>query len=98
MCFLDSASLVSLTAGISRRGFLSTGVAAGVAAAATDWGRSVLLPGVAEGAETPGRSGGPGGAGGNFKEFGTDGWDVGFRGKSIICDPRVSRVCSVFLA
>jgi L-ascorbate metabolism protein UlaG (beta-lactamase superfamily) len=97
MCFLDPASLSSVTAGVSRRGFLSTGVVAGVAAATTDWGRSLLLPGVAEGAETPGRSGGPGGSGVNFKWFGTDGWEISFGSKTILFDPWFSRFDSGFL-
>src|SRR2546430_3384485 len=63
MCFIDSASLSSLAEGVSRRRFLGAGLVAGLTAAAMDWGTSLVLPGVAEGAETPGASGGPGSAG-----------------------------------
>src|SRR5436189_256869 len=63
MCFIDSASLSSLAEGVSRRRFLGAGLVAGLTAAAIDWGTSLVLPGVAEGAETPGASGGPRAAG-----------------------------------
>jgi hypothetical protein len=49
MCFLDTTSLRLAADDVSRRRFLGAGVAMGVAAAATDWGKA-LLPGVAEGA------------------------------------------------
>ena len=62
MCFID-------TDGMTRRGFLGGGLAAGAAAAASV-GRSLLLPGMAEGAEEPGASGGPGTSGVRFKWFG----------------------------
>jgi L-ascorbate metabolism protein UlaG (beta-lactamase superfamily) len=95
MCFVDSASVQALA--ISRRGFVGTGLAAGVAAT-RDWGRS-LLPGVAEGAETPARGSGPGGAGVSFKWFGTDGWEISFGNKVILFDPWLSRgVQTGFLA
>jgi hypothetical protein len=47
MCFVDSESL---TLQVSRRGLLGAGLVTGVALAASA-GRSLLLPGVAEGAE-----------------------------------------------
>jgi L-ascorbate metabolism protein UlaG (beta-lactamase superfamily) len=96
MCFVDSAYSASL-ADISRRRFLGAGLAAGMAAAAADWGQSLLLPGVAEGAETPGRSGGPGSAGVNLKWFGTDGWEITFGSRTILFDPWFSRFDSGFL-
>ncbi len=96
MCFIDSASLSSLAEGVSRRRFLGAGLVAGLAAAAMDWGPSLVLPGVAEGAETPGASGGPGSAGVSFKWFGTDGWEITFGNKTILFDPWFSRFDSGF--
>src|SRR5262245_47655599 len=96
MCFLDPASLRSVADDVSRRRFLGAGVAAGLAAAATDWSKA-LLPGVAEGAQTSGASGGPGTAGVNFKWFGTDGWEISFGNKTILFDPWFSRFDSGFL-
>ena len=49
----------------SRRGFLATGMVAGIATATASLGRSLLAPGAAEGAETSPRGGGPGNAGVN---------------------------------
>ena len=97
MCFIEPASLSTLAEGVSRRRFLGVGLAAGLTAAAMDWGTSLLLPGVAEGAETPGRSGGAGSAGVNFKWFGTDGWEITFGNKTILFDPWFSRFDSGFL-
>jgi Beta-lactamase superfamily domain len=89
MCFID-------TTGMTRRGFLGGGLAAGAAMAA-GVGRSLLLPGVAEGAETPGASGGPGAAGVRFKWFGTNGWEISFGNKTILIDPWLNRFESGFL-
>jgi L-ascorbate metabolism protein UlaG (beta-lactamase superfamily) len=97
MCFVDPASLSAFAQNVSRRDFIGAGLAAGIAAAVTDWGTSLLLPGVAEGAETPGKSGGPGSAGVNFKWFGTDGWEISFGNKTILFDPWFSRFDSGFL-
>ena len=72
------------------------GLVAGLTAAAMDWGTSLVLPGVAEGAETPGASGGPGSAGVSFKWFGTDGWEITFGNKTILFDPWFSRFDSGF--
>src|SRR5438132_14307821 len=91
MCFIDSGSLSSLAEGVSRRRFLGAGLVAGLTAATMDWGTSLVLPGVAEGAETPGASGGPGSAGVSFMWFGTDGCDITFRHKTILFDPWFSR-------
>src|SRR5438132_749117 len=63
MCFIDSASLSSLAEGVWRRRFFGAGLVAGLTAAAMGWGASLVLPGVAEGAETTAASGGPGTAG-----------------------------------
>ena len=79
MCFID-------TNGMSRRGFLAGGLAAGTAAAA-GLGRSLGLPGVAEGAEAAPTGGGPGTAGVSFKWFGTNGWEITFGSKTILIDP-----------
>lgn len=98
MCFFDTSSLSFESGGLSRRQFLGTGLAAGVAGAALDWGKSLVLPGVAEGAETAPKSGGPGSAGVNFKWFGTDGWEITFGGKTILLDPWFSRFDTGFFA
>jgi L-ascorbate metabolism protein UlaG (beta-lactamase superfamily) len=95
MCFVDSESL--RLAQLSRRGLLGAGLLAGAALAA-DAGRSLLLPGVAEGAETAPRGGGPGAAGVNFKWFGTNGWEISFGGKTILIDPWFNRFESGFLS
>src|SRR3989442_9041284 len=91
MCFIDSGSLSSLAEGVSRRRFLGAGLVAGLTAATMDWGTSLVLPGVAEGAETPGASGGPGSAGVSFKWFGTDGWENTLGNKTILFYPWVRR-------
>src|SRR2546422_11727386 len=91
MCFIDSASLSSLAESVSRRRFLGAGLVAGLTAAAMDWGTSLVLPGVAEGAETPGASGGPGSAGVSFQWVGTDGWEITFGHKTSLFYPRFSR-------
>jgi L-ascorbate metabolism protein UlaG (beta-lactamase superfamily) len=96
MCFLDPASLRPALDDVSRRRFLGTGMAMGLAAAATGWGNA-LLPGVAEGAQMPGPSGGAGTAGVNFKWFGTDGWEISFGNKTVLFDPWFSRFDSGFL-
>jgi len=88
MCFVDAEW--------SRRGFLAGSVAAGVAAAA-NLGRSLLAPGVVEGAEPSPRGGGPGTAGVNFKWFGTNGWEITFGNKTILTDPWFNRFESGFL-
>jgi L-ascorbate metabolism protein UlaG (beta-lactamase superfamily) len=51
MCFVDPEWAATAFRGLSRRHFLGTGLAAGLTAAAMDWGKSFLLPGLAEGAE-----------------------------------------------
>src|SRR5436309_1577330 len=96
MCFVDPSWVTSESRGVSRRQFLGTGLAAGLAAAALDSGRSLLLPGLAEGAEAP-KGGGPGTAGVNFKWLGTDGWEITFASKAILFDPWLSRFDSGFL-
>ena len=97
MCFFDPRTLHSTEGGVSRRQFLGAGMAAGLAASALSAGRSLLLPGVAEGAETPPAGGGPGTSGVNFKWFGTNGWEISFGGKTILFDPWFSRFDSGFL-
>jgi L-ascorbate metabolism protein UlaG (beta-lactamase superfamily) len=92
MCFVDPPWVTFESQGVSRRQFLGTGLAA----AALDSGRSLLLPGLAEGAEAP-KGGGPGTAGVNFKWLGTDGWEITFANKAILFDPWLSRFDSGFL-
>ena len=89
MCFVDSEW--------SRRGFLANGMVAGVAMATASLGRSLLVPGAAEGAETSPRGGGPGAAGVSFKWFGTNGWEITFGNKIILIDPWFNRFESGFL-
>ncbi len=97
MCFVDPVWAHFVSRGVSRRQFLGTGLAAGLAASAVDWGKSLLLPGLAEGAEEAPKSGGPGSAGVNFKWFGTDGWEITFGNKTILMDPWFSRYdCGFF--
>ena len=97
MCFFDPRTLHSTEGGVSRRHFLGAGMAAGLAASALSAGRSLLLPGVAEGAETPPAGGGPGTSGVNFKWFGTNGWEITFGNKTILMDPWFSRYdCGFF--
>src|SRR6266540_3297378 len=89
MCFVDSEW--------SRRDFLANGMVAGVAMATASLGRSLFVPGAAEGAETSPRGGGPGAAGVNFKWFGTNGWEITFGNKTILIDPWFNRFESGFL-
>ena len=98
MCFFDTSSLSHVPGGVSRRQFISGGLAAGVAGTALGFGKSLLLPGVAEGAEPAPKSGGPGSAGVNFKWFGTDGWEITFGNKTILLDPWFSRFDTGFFA
>jgi len=98
MCFIDPNWAASQSEEVSRRRFLGTGLVAGVTAAAADWGKALLLPGLAAGAETPARSGGPGTSGVNFKWFGTDGWEITFGNKTILVDPWFSRFDTGFFA
>jgi len=98
MCFFDTSSLPAGSAGISRRQLLGGGVAAGIAGAALGWGKSLLLPGVAEGAEAATKGGGPGSAGVNFKWLGTNGWEITFGNKTILMDPWFGRFDTGFFA
>lgn len=86
MCVADL-----LESSVSRRHFLGASLATGLAVSAVDWSRSLLLPAVAEGAETPPRNGGPGSSGVNFKWLGTDAWEITLGNKTILLDPWVSR-------
>jgi hypothetical protein len=63
MCIVDSSLLVS------RRSLFGSALAAGVVLGATDLGKSLFFPGVAEGAEQPAKNGGPGTSGVSFKWF-----------------------------
>lgn len=96
MCFVDSRWAVEQALDVSRRTFLGTGLAAGAVAAAT-WGKSVLMPGIAEGAELA-AGGGPGAAGVNFRWFGTNGWEISFGNKTILMDPWFGRFDTGFFA
>ncbi len=98
MCFVDPNWFDTQSGGLSRRQFLGTGLGVGLAAATVDWGKSLLLPGLAEGAEAPSKSGGPGSSGVNFTWFGTDGWEITFGNKTILFDPWFSRFDTGFLA
>ncbi len=99
MCFFDPKGLqYGDKTVVSRRGFLGAGLAAGLAGSSIDWAKSLVLPGLAEGAETAPKSGGPGTAGVNFKWFGTDGWEITFGNKTILLDPWFSRFDTGFFA
>jgi L-ascorbate metabolism protein UlaG (beta-lactamase superfamily) len=91
MCWVDLSWLRGESHHLSRRGFLGAGLTAGLAATTMDLGRSLLFPGIAEGAETPAKGGGPGAAGVNFTWFGTNGWEISFGNKIILFDPWFSR-------
>lgn len=98
MCFGDTSWLNDQSSGLSRRHLLGTGLAAGLAATAVDWGKSLLLPGLAEGAEAAPKGGGPGGSGVNFTWFGTNGWEITFGNKTILMDPWFGRFDTGFFA
>jgi L-ascorbate metabolism protein UlaG (beta-lactamase superfamily) len=98
MCFVDPEWVAAAFRGLSRRHFLGTGLTAGLTAAATDWGQSFLLPGLADGAEPSPKGGGPGSSGVHFKWFGTDGWEISFGNKVILLDPWLSRIDTGFFA
>jgi L-ascorbate metabolism protein UlaG (beta-lactamase superfamily) len=91
MCFVDPSWISSLNAGVSRRGLLGTGLLAGLAAASSASAGSLLAPGVTAGAEPAPRSGGPGNSGVRFSWFGTNGWEITFRDKTILIDPYFER-------
>ena len=100
MCFVEADwfhrhSGHSHSDAMSRRNFLTTGLLAGVAAA-TDVGASLLMPGLAQGAELPGHSGGPGAADVKFTWFGTDGWDISFGNRTLLIDPWFERIPTGF--
>ena len=84
MCFIDTDGMGARSP-LSRRGFLG-GLVAGAAAAAS-LGGSLVLPGVAAGAEPAPAGGGPGAAGVSFKWFGTNGWEITFGNKTILVIP-----------
>src|SRR5215472_16204874 len=98
MCFFDTSASSLGSTGVSRRHFLGGSLAAGAAGAALGWGRSLLLPGVAEGVEPAPKGGGPGTAGVNFKWLGTDGWEITFGNRTILLDPWFSRFDTGFFA
>lgn len=79
MCFVDA---------VSRRRFLATSVATGLAATMTG---GAMFPGLAVGAERVPANGGAGSSGVSFRWFGTNGWEIGFRDKKILIDPWFGR-------
>ena len=90
MCLVDLVEAAT-TSGVSRRQFLGAGIGTGVAASVVSWGKSVVAPGLAEGAESAPTSGGPGSSGVNFRWLGTNGWEISFGNKTILLDPWISR-------
>ena len=90
MCLVDLVDAAT-TSGVSRRQFLGAGIGTGVAASVVSWGKSVVAPGLAEGAESAPTSGGPGSSGVNFRWLGTNGWEISFGNKTILLDPWISR-------
>ncbi len=91
MCFFDPRSL-------DRRQFLGAGLAAGAIASALDFGKSLALPGLAEGAETTPKNDGPGTSGVRLTWFGTNGWEITFGNKTILMDPWFARFDTGFFA
>jgi L-ascorbate metabolism protein UlaG (beta-lactamase superfamily) len=91
MCFFDPQSL-------DRRQFLGTGLAAGLAASALDWSKSMMRPGLAEGAEAPPKSGGPGTAGVKLTWFGTNGWEITWGNRTVLIDPWFARFDAGFFS
>jgi L-ascorbate metabolism protein UlaG (beta-lactamase superfamily) len=91
MCFFDPRSL-------DRRQFLGAGLAAGAIASALDFGKSLVLPGLAEGAETAPKNDGPGTSGVKLTWFGTNGWEITFGNKTILMDPWFARFDTGFFA
>src|SRR5437016_4912769 len=88
MCFIEPEA-----AGLFRRQIVGGGLAGAAAA-----GASVMLPGLAQGAEPTTKSGGPGGSGARFKWFGTNGWEIAFGAKTILIDPWFGRFDSGFFS
>src|SRR5437879_3565784 len=88
MCFIEPEAV-----GLFRRQILGAGLPGAAGA-----GASLVLPGLAEGAESTGKSGGPGGSGARFKWFGTNGWEIVFGGKTILIDPWFGRFDSGFFS
>ena len=88
MCFIEPEA-----AGLFRRQIVGAGLAGAAAA-----GASVMLPGLAQGAEPTTKSGGPGGSGARFKWFGTNGWEIAFGAKTILIDPWFGRFDSGFFS
>jgi len=91
MCFFDPRSM-------DRRQFLGAGVALGAVASALDVGKSLVLPGLAEGAEPTPKRNGPGASGVNFKWLGTNGWEITFGNKTILMDPWLARFDTGFFS
>ena len=87
MCLIHSV----FQDGVTRRRFLRTGLAAGLTGATIDWGKSLLRPGLSEGAEPAPSNGGPGSSGVNLKWLGVDGWEITFARKTVLLDPWLSR-------
>jgi L-ascorbate metabolism protein UlaG (beta-lactamase superfamily) len=96
MCVADLLEAASTR--ISRREFFAVGTGAGMAAALLDTTTSILAPGLAEGAETPPRSGGPGTSGVNLRWLGTNGWEIRFGNQTILLDPWLSRTAAGFFS
>lgn len=87
MCFIEPEAIA-----FTRRKFLGASLAGAALA-----GSSLLLPGLAEGAETTTKAGGPGGAGVRFTWFGTNGWEIAFGNRTVLIDPWFGRFDSGFL-
>jgi L-ascorbate metabolism protein UlaG (beta-lactamase superfamily) len=89
MCIADLLEVASPD--VSRRHFLGAGIGFGLATSVVGRSASLVAPGLAEGAETPSRSGGPGSSGVNFRWLGTNGWEISIGRRTILLDPWLSR-------
>lgn len=85
MATVDQSGACNGESGVSRRQFLGTGMAAGLAAGIG----GVTLPITTALAEEDPES--PGNTGVNFTWFGTNGWEIKFGNRTILIDPWFSR-------
>jgi L-ascorbate metabolism protein UlaG (beta-lactamase superfamily) len=98
MCVADLVAPALTSEGLSRRGFLGAGIAGGLTASTVGGRKSLVLPGLAEGAVPPSANGGPGSTGVSLKWLGTNGWEITFGSRTILLDPWLSRTDAGFFS